>query len=255
MTTVIVCPFYFCFDKDRADVTRRVFKHYALIPDTIFVGGGSEGDLSREIFNEAHDDANYVEFFQDWEPDSVGAGGSAGLRRKLNATIAAARKYDPDYVYIVGSDDMMPPGFFVPAGGDLICTGQGPDAGAYFWQYGNRDFGYWWDGVSVTHPQTRIAVGCMGFSRPLLEAMDFCPYNAAGDEYAAEAWVLDHPEFRFEFKRQPGWHPKTDKVLNDLPFMRKVFGEKLQQERGPEFDAFITYWDALGAEDAATHLR
>ena len=39
-TILVVCPFYFCGDPIRKEITRRVFKHYALMTNITFIVQG-----------------------------------------------------------------------------------------------------------------------------------------------------------------------------------------------------------------------
>lgn len=244
MTIAVVCPFYFCSDHDRADITRHVFKHYANMPDITFIGVGSEADLSREMFCEHHAEGEYREFEQYWDGNLVGPNGCAGLRRKFNAAVQAARDYEPEAVFLVGSDDIVPSAFFTPSDEELVGLGQGVDGGCYFWPYG-LNVSYWWYGASAQRHKTMFAGGCLGFSLDLLDRLDWAPFAFEGDEVGLEQHVRETTGSLEARYGMPAWHPKARRVLND---MTTLSANLTLLTSDPAFTArFLDYWNTLGA--------
>lgn len=242
MNAVVVCPFFFCYDAVRADITRHVFAHYATMTNITFIGVGSEGDLSREMFAEHFPDQNYREFPQYWSGESLGPTGSAGLRRKFNAAVAAAREYEPDVVFLVGSDDMVPEAFFTPTDEEIVGLGQGADGGAHFWPYG-LDVSYWWYGSSRSAAKTRLAGGVLGFSIDLLDKFGWEPFQFPGDEVGVENYVRNSTGAVEERFGMPAWHPKGKRVLND---MHNIHSHLTLISDDPLLTAeFLDYWHAL----------
>jgi hypothetical protein len=247
VTVAVAIPFYFCYDRERADVTRRLFRHYAWsVPDVLVIGVGSEGDVSREMFCEQFPESHYVEFEQDW--DSVPAGGSPGLRRKFNAAVAATREYEPDLVFLAGSDDFMPPKFFAPSDSDLVGNAVGPNGGGgYFWEYEHRDLAYWWSGENRAHGHV-LGPGPTGMSRKLLDELEWRPFQFSGDEYGVHRHVLEDNPSKFSVETRKwvhGWHPKVECVLNTLARVREAV--HLDRVERDTIDEWLQYWDALGA--------
>jgi hypothetical protein len=243
MTVAVVCPFFFCADPDRLEITRRIFRHYSTVPNITFIGVGSEQDLSRQTFAEYHDEANYREFYQWWDT-KLPANGSAGLRRKFNEGINAAREYNPDFVYIVGSDDLLPAEYFVARDADLVGSAKGHGSGAYFWEYGDRNNAWWWDGESNNYRDMPFGCGALGFSTRLLDRLDWTPFVRQGDEYGVQGWALEQADLEIEaIAGLPGWHPKTDAVLNTITFI--AGRHSLVRVTGAPFEKFLAYWDSL----------
>lgn len=242
MTIAVVCPFYFCYDPVRADITRHVFAHYATMPDITFIGVGSEGDLSRGLFAEHFPEAQYREFAQYWQPESIGPTGSAGLRRKFNAAVGAAREYEPDIVFCLGSDDMIPEAFFTPSDRELVGLGQGAGSGAHFWPYG-LDVSYWWYGSSRNTAKTRLAGGVLGFSIDLLDKLGWEPFQFEGDEVGVEKYVRNSTGSVEERFGMPAWHPKGARVLNDMWNLHMHL--TLITDDPALTSEFLDYWHAL----------
>lgn len=241
MTIAIVCPFYFCFDRARADITKRIFKHYASVPDSIFIGVGSEGEVSEQLLRQAAPKAVYREYVQDF--NCVPPYGSDSLRRKYNATVSAAREFDPDYVFCLGSDDMVPAEFFTPSDADLVGCGQGENGGAYFWPYGSQT-AYWWDGHSPFSKRGVFSGGVLGFAPSLLDALDWAPFQFDGDELGVERFVQSDDRFTLEPRYgMQTWHPKSGAVLNTMKLIRTHL---VLEEVDPEITKrFLDYWETL----------
>lgn len=248
MTVAIVCAFYFCRNAHRRTITEKVFKHYASVPDSIFIGVGSEGHVSQELLERANPEARYLEFDQDW--DYVPPFGHDGLRRKYNYCVEAAREYDPDVVFCLGSDDLVPHAFFTPPTDDalLIGAGQGPDGGAFFFEYQNSN-AFWWDGRSPFGDERgSFSGGVLGFSPELLDALDWRPWQFDGDELGIERHVAktygpDVLEARYGM---PSWHPKCPSVLNSMDLIQRNL---TLEDADPEVTRhFLDYWASLGPE-------
>lgn len=241
LTVAIVVPYFYCFDRARADITKRVFRHYSSVPDSIFIGVGSEGPRSRTLLAEANPAAQYREFVQDWT--YVPPSGNKDLRRKYNATVAAAREFDPEYVFCLGSDDLVPVEFFTPSGADLVGCGQGEEGGAYFWPYRSQT-AYWWDGHSPFSKRGQFSGGVLGFSPKLLNALDWAPFQFDGDELGVEKFVQDDERFTLESRYgMQTWHPKSRSVLNTMTLIRTHL--VLEEVDSEITKRFLDYWNTL----------
>lgn len=186
-----VIPFYWCFDEDRAEIARRVFRHYDGMFENV-IGVGSEGDLSRELFLDSAPHGTYVEYQQTWE--WMPPCGSPALRDKFNAGFQTARMFEPERVWLVASDDLITEGLFSESDADLIGAGVSPqdenlqpsedDGGFYMWDYPRPTYRLW------NHQNPGFAdcemFGAMGFSSSLLDAWDWTPYMWEHDEIGVE---------------------------------------------------------------------
>lgn len=232
---VVVCPFYYCFDPQRADITRRVFHHYSQ-GDFIYLGVGAEGDVSRDLFCEFFPEEQYREWTADIpEP---GSSGNPELHEKAMYALAEARAYDPKAVYIIGSDDFVPLDFIRPFDGGLRGFNNHADGGVHMWHYGTDEYA-WIPGDYGTWPDIRLAGAILGHSREVLDHFDWY-------------WKWDHGEIGverevraagFEIVAEPGtfWIAKCDHALNPWhlwkPNMQFVAEEKIE--------AFRQLWGAL----------
>lgn len=244
---VAVCPFYTYGDEDRIEITRRVFRHYARIEGLTFVGVGSEGAMSRDLFCEENDEARYFEYEQDFDAEKVGAGGSDGLRAKFNWSISQARAFDPDVVYTVGSDDLVA-GRHLTSPVDAMLTGiaTGPGGGVCFWRYGTDDC-FRLEDARIVYPDIRFAGGCLGVRRDLLDLLDWRPYQFTGDEYGLERHVRAEygPEAIDARFGVPYWSAKCGRVLNGYQLLKQMQQFRIVPVPDIEWIAFKTLWDSL----------
>lgn len=238
MTVAIVSPFYFCSDPARAEITRRVFKHYSLI-DAVFIGVGSEGDLSREIFCRDHPESQYREFVQDF--DIPGPAGSRELREKFNFAVRAAREYEPDRVFIVGSDDMIPPQFFRESDADLLGLSPGSGSGVYFWPYRSAR-AFWWEGYAPDS-DVQCVGGVLGMSLRLLDELDWRPFQFKSDEIGLERYVRATSGSVELRSGMPSWHPKAHAVLNSFDLILR--NRRLVNAAPDVLAEFLEYWECL----------
>lgn len=246
MTIAIVCAYYYCRDAYRRDITERIFRHYASVPDSIFIGVGSEGHVSREVLERANPEARYLEFDQDW--DYVPPRGHDGLRRKYNFAIEAAREYSPTAVFALGSDDLVPHAFFTNLGDGKMLAGAatGEGSGAYFWPHMSRH-ALWWDGRSADgSARGSFCGGVLGFSPQLLDDLDWAPWRFEGDEvgierYVRETYGADALDARTGV---PSWHPKTTAVLNSMAALKQNLA--LRDVEPSVLKPFLDYWATLG---------
>jgi hypothetical protein len=241
----IVCPFYFTADSIRHDVTRRIFRHYAEMPFP-FIGVGSEGDTSRRLFGDVFGACDrYVEYPQDFDcfAERVPGAGCEGLRRKFDYAIQQAREWDPDYVFCTGSDDFVPTEFYNRKhSADLIGVG-GEGASTNLWHTGTHGYakvitsGFEWKGA-------HLLGGPLGFSRALLDELEWAPFALPNCEVGAEILVRERGG---TIDAWPGsfWQVKTEKVLNPIGLFRHRY-EWCQPD-----DAYRTFrarYDALGCD-------
>lgn len=245
----IVCAFYYCRNRDRRDITSRIFKHYSSVPDSVFIGVGSEGHVSKQVLEDANPNAEYHEFFQNWT--DCPPNGHEGLRSKYNFAVEAARAYDPDVVFCLGSDDLFPHALFTPPapGKQLVATGQGERGGAFFWKHDSRD-AFWWDGRSpFGDARGKFCGGVLGFSPELLDDLDWAPWQFPGDEVGLEAYVhdtygADALEPRYGM---PAWHPKTTAALNDMTLIETNL--TLEPVGDDVLQPFLDYWGTLAPSE------
>lgn len=243
MSTTIVSAFFFCTDPVRSEITRKVFEHYARVPDSTFIGVGSERDVSQRVLWDANPKAQYLEFWQDW-PD-VPPFGHEGLRRKYNTAVSAARDHDPEFVFCLGSDDLVPVEFFTPSDRLLVGNAQGEGSGAFFWPYGSER-AFWWDGRSPFSERGKFSGGVLGFHRDLLDELDWQPFRFKGDELGIEKYVIEtHGDGALDAREgMPAWHPKSGAVLNSMRLIRTHL--ELHDADPDTTKQFLDYWAGLG---------
>lgn len=233
-TVAVACSFYFCADEERAEITRRVFRSYAELP-VLFIGLGSEGRCSRELFCETFPAEQYVEYPQHFlRPESWG---SPGLRAKFDAAVQACRPYGTEWVFHVGSDDLAPPETFAPSlTADLVGVG----GGSYLWAHGTDRFEY------VAHPQPeplQCSGGPLGFSRRYLDAIAWSPFANRGCEQGAELMARRHA-FEVEARPWPFWQIKGGIVLNPIDLFDRHAPVRVDPTDIAVRD-FLTRWDSL----------
>lgn len=248
---VLAIPFFYVADATRKAVTRKVFRHYANIAekfDLAVVGVGSEGLLSRKLWCEFFPEVNYHEYPQIWTV-SPGGAGSDGLRAKFDETVRAARVFDPERVFIGGSDDLITAGFFERAftsNADLIGVGNGPDGGVRIVRLRRREV-YDWDGSYRWAPDLEFCGGGLVLSRALLEEWEWAPFSDPGDEVGierraraqdarCEAFYPRRDDFCF-------WAVKTEQaVLNGWKQVARMKPHRAPREAFAEFDEL---WSTL----------
>lgn len=198
---IAVIPFYWTKDPERREITERIFHHYRKVEDRrediIFLGLGSEGPISKEVWSQHFPRTRYREYSQTgplWGTPP-NASGSEGLRDKYNASIAFARDMrdhypDVDRIWFVQSDDLITSGFFDPSDADLVGIGHGPGGGCLWWKYPGTEH-YWWSGVFPGIPPDHLQFcgGNVGYSIPLLDQMNWTPYQLENDEQGMERWA------------------------------------------------------------------
>lgn len=240
---VVALPFYWCGDRERGEVTRRIFRHYAQLRDEIGVrvtGLGSEGKVSRAMWGEFFDDDDYREYPQTFTANHAGA---EGLRAKFDETIRATRFLRPERVFIGGSDDLIDVDWFRKAfesDADLV----GITGGATIVEMKNSQPRYVlvWDGHYAHGTDVEFCGGGLVLSRGLLEAWGWAPFAQPGDEVGIERRA------RAEGRECAGYHGafyavKGGKVLNPYS-MARLHGAR--EATVAEIDAFRARWDALG---------
>jgi hypothetical protein len=209
--------------------------------DCTFIGVGSEGELSRSMFCDFFPETQYLEHPQWWKDADIGPGGSAGLRHKFNKGIHRSYQFDPEMVFLIGSDDFYPRSMFAPSDADLIGGAAGQDGGLFFWQYGSLDEAWYWDGKSSG---LDLIGGCLGFSTRLLDAYGWMPFQWEGDEAGVVRNITADDRWTIEPRaRCWGWHPKTGRTLNSL--QRVMAWHDLTAAPRDEVDGWLAYWDSL----------
>lgn len=225
-TDVIAIPFYYAAHRDRSEITRRAFRHFrraAEVTGARVIGLGSEGKVSRDLWCETFDEVDYHEYPQCWRQPVSGAG-SDGLRAKFDETVRRARVHDPARVFIGGSDDLIPLGWWEKAWAstaDLV----GVSGGAWIVNYRPppaRCAIDEWDGRYPHAPDIEFCGGGVVLSRDLLEAWGWAPFDAAGDEIRIErrareeSWRVEAIPGRFHAVKVRG------AVLNEPGRARRV---------------------------------
>lgn len=233
---VFVAPFFYAADKGRAEITRRVFRHWARVADELgarVIGVGSEGKVSRGLWCEVFDDIDYHEYPQCWRGSATGAG-SVGLRAKFDEAIRRARIFNPERVFIGGSDDIIPADWFRAAwksSADLV----GVKGGAWVVEYrrvgsvpGRRVVArriesplerdpriMEWDGRYGWAPDIEFCGGGVVMGREMLDDWGWAPFRDPSCEIGVErrareeGWRVEAIEGRFFAVKAEG------AVLND----------------------------------------
>lgn len=249
MPDVLAIPFYFVADPERCEVTRKVFGHYAKVAADLsleVVGVGSEGARSRRLWGEFFPDANYREYRQRWQ-GSASAVGSRLLRLKFDATVRATRQFDPQRVFIIGSDDILTAGFFaeaVESHADLVGVAGGTRDAVRLVRRSTEQV-FVWDGRYPWAPDVACCGGGFGFSRRLLEEWRFAPFSEPGCEVGIErrartdgASILTLPPAARSFRF---WAVKGESgVLNGWDDIGQ-----LGLREAPLWTEFTDLWDAL----------
>lgn len=238
---VIVCPFYYCTDPTRAEITRRIFRHYKNLGHP-FIGVGSEGDTSRELFGSVVGVTDgYYEYEQHFDCATlpIPGAGCIGLRQKFDYAIAAAKIFDPDYVFITGSDDLTPRAFFDHLGADLIGIGDAAHGGGTnMWRTGTQGY------ARIAHSGfagTTLCGGPLGFSRRYLNSIDWHPFVLPNCEVGAERLAVQHGA-TIEALPLDFWQVKSGACLNPIG----DFAHRWKWHEPDEpFAAFRAYWDSL----------
>lgn len=238
---VVALPFYWCTDRERATVTRRVFRHYRNIADQLGVrvtGIGSEGAVSRGLWCEYFDEIDYREYPQTFTANN---GGSDGLRGKFDETIRATRHLNPDRVFIGGSDDLIPVDWYAKAfqsEADLV----GVTGGAVIVQM-DRAMpvrSCTWDGIYPNGRDVEFCGGGLVLSRKLLEAWGWAPFGQPGDEVGIERAAREQG-FTLEGIAGRFFAVKCKRVLN--PYA--IAGKLGAAANHGGLDDFRRLWDAL----------
>jgi hypothetical protein len=205
------------------------------------IGVGSEGEVSRNLFREFFDVSCYSEYPQNWV--RIGAGGHPLLRAKFDETLRRAAIYNPNKVFIGGSDDLIDIDWFRRAfksDADLI----GVTGGAHVVRYigGSHVEICDWDGTYPGHPDIELCGGGFVLSRRFLDAMDWAPFKDGSDEIGVERRAR-RMGYKVESIRSPFYAIKVPgAVLND-PRMAVKYGA---QAAGAAVRAeWHQLWDAL----------
>lgn len=229
---VIAIPFFFCANKARAEITRRVFHHLRGVAEELgarVIGLGSEGEVSRRVWCSVFDEMDYHEYPQPWTSGRQGGApsgaGSDGLRAKFDETVRRARVFDPRRVFIGGSDDVISLDWWRQAWkseADLI----GVTGGARIVRYGIRpeqSVLMSWDGKYSWATDVEFCGGGVVMSRALLDGWRWAPFDEAGDEIRLErrareeGWAVEAiPAESFWAIKAPG------AVLNEAARARRV---------------------------------
>jgi hypothetical protein len=239
---VCALPFYFVGDRERREVTRRVFKHYRNMADQLGVrvtGMGSEGKVSRGLWCEFFDELDYREYPQDFQANQSG---SVGLRAKFDEAFRATRHLGPARVFMGGSDDLIPIDWYAKAfASDADLVGVTDGAVVVGLQRGNPSRTLVWDGRYSHATDVLFCGGGLVFSRALLEKWGWAPFAQPSDEVGierrarAEGWSV-------EGFPGPFFAVKCQKVLN-----RFEVGQRLGAPAGDRrvLAEFMTLWNAL----------
>lgn len=250
MKNVAVIPFYYCFDDERREITRKIFHHYANVMDErgdiIFIGVGSEGSLSRDIWREYHSPKQYVEYSQAGWPETLPSGGSEHIQHKFNFAIDCARHLDPERVWLIQSDDLISRGFFYDSDADMVGVGTGDKGGCYFWHYPDEDY-RWWNGV-FPRPEDALLPFCggnIGYSRGFLDEIDWKPYTH-GEDINIQKWALQEGRtFDARLQNRDGfvwWLVKGKTCINTW----NLFGQfDFGDVPAYRLEAFLDYWETL----------
>lgn len=244
MTERWVCalPFYWIADKDRREVTRRIFRHYQRVRDELGVritGVGSEGALSRDFWCAFFDEVDYREYPQNFQANH---GGGDGLREKFNETVRAVRHLEPERVFIGGSDDLIPLEWYKAAftsDADLV----GVTGGAMIVEY-HRGFpmrGHVWDGQYRHASDVSFCGGGLVIGARWLESLRWAPFVRAGDEVGIEREARE-AGLSVEGFPGPFYAVKCRRVLNAAQVAGR-HGARLAEPA--EFGAFLKVWDGL----------
>jgi hypothetical protein len=241
---VIAIPFFFVSNPLRAEVTRRVLRHFRNVADEldlVVIGVGSEGDVSRDLWREFFDVSTYSEYPQNWV--RIGAGGHPLLRAKFDETLRRAAIYNPGKVFIGGSDDLIDADWFRRAfksDADLI----GVSGGAHVVRYigGSHVEIFDWDGTYPGHPDIEFSGGGFVLSRAMLDAMDWAPFKEGADEIGVERRAR-RMGYKIEAINSPFFACKVPgAVLNDprmaVKYGAQIAGAAVRQQ-------WKTMWDSL----------
>lgn len=240
---VVALPFYWCMDRDRLQATRRIFRHYQRLRDELGVrvtGVGSEGKLSRGLWGDFFDPIDYREYPQTFQANHSG---SEGLRAKFDETIRATRHLDPSRVFIGGSDDLIPLDWYAKAfASDADMVGVTGGAVIVGFQRFTPNRTYVWNGVYPGSPDVEFCGGGLVLSRKLLEAWDWAPFDAPGDEVRlerrarSEGWACEGFDGRF-------YAVKCGRSLNPVQVAQRLGAVDGGAETMAEFRRV---WDQLG---------
>jgi hypothetical protein len=239
---VVALPFYWCADRERREVTRRIFHHYRNLADQLGVritGVGSEGKVSRGLWIEFFDEVDYREYPQTF---SATNSGGAGLREKFDETIRATRHLDPERVFIGGSDDLIPIDWYAKAfASDADLVGVTGGAVVIGMQRGQPNRSHVWDGIYTHATDVEFCGGGLVLGRRLLDAWEWAPFAQPGDEVGIER-AARAQGYLCEGIPGPFFAVKCGKVLNGY----NVAGRHGAQPGGTEVvAAFRAHWDAL----------
>lgn len=252
MKNVAVMPFYYCFDEERAEITRKIFHHYANVErergDIVFFGIGSEGDVSHALWGEHHDLELYAEYSQDGWPEVLPSGGSTQIRAKFNYSIQHAPVTDDtERVWLIQSDDLITANFFEPSNADLVGVGPDDLGACYFWRRHTDEY-VSWNGQFpyLGRDEMPFCGGNIGYSREFLDDVNWEPYTFENDEMGLQKFAKEVGR-TFDARTQTAddfrwWLIKGQTCLNPW-WLFKEFA--FQAVPAHEIDVFRTYWESL----------
>lgn len=233
----IIIPFF-----QRHRLTAAVFRHYRLLQERTgsaridLLAVGSEGEASRRLASSQGLD--YVEC------------NNQPLDAKYDFGFVQARRFDPDAVCLVGSNDVITAPYFTWAmerigSGSADCTGlldcylvDLPGHRAVYWPgYPEESVGHYPSGQRSRHGES-IAAGRM-FGRAILDRLAWRPFRS---EARVPGGVFNDDETNIDLLNEHGakihnwtmrdagctyWNIKTDCDLNPLSAFEQAYGDDL----------------------------
>lgn len=253
-TLAIVIPFY-----GRYELTRRVFRHYQALSRQCpgiriqLLAMGSEGEASRNLAG-----SEAVDYFET---------ANEPLDAKFESGIQLTRRFQPDAVTLVGSDDMISAEYFNRAM-RLIVSGEAdvtglldcflvdlPTGETFYWPgYAHDSVGHYRDGPRSREGES-LGAGRMA-SRSILERIDWSPYRAwervPGGPFNDNETFLDNlrecgariVDWRMADAGCRYWNVKTEDNFNPVQNFRASCPNQLT-EAPAEGREFQSHWAGL----------
>ena len=262
MLIVLIIPYYYCYDKDRYELTRKIFTHYRKIKEQLkeknvdlkLMLVGSEKELSKSL---SEPDDIYLEFEQGRTDDRQAI--IAMLANKHNFCIEQGRKLSPDILLLAGSNDLITSPLFLKLinaydeGCDFFCiSGKINTVCCHIFDLKNKIL-YGWDGFypSGSHHawnSANCAGGLIGWTNRSLEKLQVIDTREA-DETRAYIQAKDlnfkikhfiPEEDGFEF-----WNIKIGCEIHDLKGLINQLNANTKILPESIADEFMKYYISL----------